>query len=252
MSDQTSTASTQPFTDSAESDAVPESLLLKHKTEANRPPSQARIPRKSDPRTPPPSRPFPPLAPAPLALPIQDLADAFASVSLATSPNARLVLACPTGSSPDGSGSVIIPLPTSIGGWDTVDIVQRTRDVDFVLDLPFWVQTKVEPPFELIPQRLKCRIYYDPVNDECLFVNESVGKIHLTPLTPAGDGPSRLGIYSTRVVSPGIWSRRESLRRSPHRSSHRSPRQSPHRSSHWSPHRSRRRSRKGDNPGQSA
>ncbi len=67
-----------------------------------------------------------------------------------------------------------------------VGVVQRTRDVDFVIDIPFWVRGFREPS-QLICEQLRCRIYYDPASDDCLLVNESDGHIHLTRLAPVGD-----------------------------------------------------------------
>ena len=151
-----------------------------------------------------PPHPRPPPTPAPLNIPIEELTKAFANASLATLPDARLVLACPTGSSPDGSESVIIPLPRGIGGWDTVGVVQRTRDVDFVIDFPFWVRSRVEP-FDLKCEQLKCRIYYNPASDDCLLVNEPWGHIYLTPLAPVGDDPLCLARFDHCVVLPGMW-----------------------------------------------
>jgi hypothetical protein len=155
-----------------------------------------------------PSRPLSPPAPATPTFPLEELSNAFANASLASLPDARLVLACPTGSSPDGSDSVNVPLPRGIGfgGWDTVGVVQRIRDVDFVINLPFWVQNKVKPS-ERKCEQLKCRLYYDPSSDDCLLVNESGGHIHLTRLGPTGDDqPLACLARSDRyVVSPGVW-----------------------------------------------
>ncbi|KAL2258532.1 hypothetical protein VTK26DRAFT_8129 [Humicola hyalothermophila] len=96
------------------------------------------------------------------------------------------------------------PLPRGVGSWDTVGVVQRTRDVDFVIDLPFLVQSKVEP-FDWICEQLKCRLYYDPTSDDCLLVNESWGHIYLTHLAPAGDEQRCLARSDHYVVLLGVW-----------------------------------------------
>lgn len=112
------------------------------------------------------------------------------------------LLACPH--SPDGSKSVIIHLPENVGGWGTVGVVQRTRDIDFVISLPFWLQSTVEP-FQLVREQLGCRIYYDPASDDCLLINESGGLIFLTRLATPGYDKRPLLRHEHSVVSPGIW-----------------------------------------------
>ncbi|KAL2173947.1 kinase-like domain-containing protein [Thermothelomyces heterothallicus CBS 202.75] len=203
--------STQPFTDSAEvrrraGVAAPEPQdreeLAPQPLQAAPEPRQHT--REAKPPGPPSPHPHLPSAPTPLNFPIEELAEAFANASLATLPDARLVIACPTGSSPGGPDSLIIPLPRGIGGWDTVGVVQRTSDVDFVIDLPFWVQSKVKP-FEWKCEQLKCRLYYDPASDDCLLVNESWGHIYLTRLAPAGVDQPCLARSDRYVVSPGVW-----------------------------------------------
>jgi len=209
-------ASTQPFTDSAEARrragvAAPEPVPQPLQPTADEPLPPAPMPHHHihdtsppEPPLPHPPPPLPPPAPTPLDFPIEGLAEAFANASLATLPDARLVLASPAGSSPDGSDSVIIPLPGGIGGWDTVGIVQRTRDVDFVIDLPFWIQSKTKP-FQWTREQLQCRLYYDPASDDCLLVNESLGHMYLTRLVPAGDDQPCLSRFDRYVVSPGVW-----------------------------------------------
>lgn len=209
-------ASTQPFTNSAEVrrragvatlEPVPQPL----QPTPNEPAPQLATGPRQRPHgvgLPQPSPTYPPhpphLAFTPLDFPVKKLAEAFANASLATLPDARLVLACPAGNPPDGSNSVIIPLSGGIGSWDTVGVVQRTCDVDFVIDLPFWVQSKIKPS-QLTCEQLKCRLYYDPTSDDCLLVNESPGYIYLTPLVPTGNDQLYLAQFDHYIVSPGIW-----------------------------------------------
>ncbi|KAK4238423.1 kinase-like domain-containing protein [Achaetomium macrosporum] len=125
-------ASTHPFADSAE--------LWRRAAEASSRISSAAL------------YPPPPLPPLSSNLPIRELTEAFTNASLATVPDARLALACPRSS--EGSDSVIIPLPGSVGGWDMIGVVQRTRDVDFAIHMPFWIRGFREPS-QLICEQLR-------------------------------------------------------------------------------------------------
>ncbi|KAK4141207.1 kinase-like domain-containing protein [Dichotomopilus funicola] len=190
MSGYTSISSTQPFTDSAEvRRQAGVTLPIPQQGEAPQPPGEQ-----------------PQLIPTTLAShnsPLEELAGAFADASLATLPDARLALAWPASNAPDGPNSVIVPLTKDIAGWNTVGVVQRTQDVDFVIDIPFWSQNNFT--LELQRRQLKCRLYYDPVSDDCLLVNESSGGIHLTPVPPTGNDRPILARDDRYVVSPGVW-----------------------------------------------
>ncbi|KAK3319577.1 kinase-like domain-containing protein [Cercophora scortea] len=191
-------ASTQPFTDSAEVRRRAGVVAPEHQNQpaADRDTkvnvsNQNILPVQTQAQAPPP-----------LNLPIEELTKAFANASLATLPDARLVFACPY--SPDSLDSVIIPLPVGVGGWDTVGVVQRTRDVDFAISLPFWIRSTVQP-FPLVREQLRCRIYYNPVSDDCLLINDSDGHIDLARLVPPGGSKQRLARSQDHVVSPGVW-----------------------------------------------
>lgn len=215
MSGDPSTAPTQPFTDSAEvrrraGIASPEPRDRDQSAASPLQPTDGPIQPGGWPRQHAlqacavPSRP--PAVSTPLDFPTEELAEALANASLTTSPNARLVFACPTNSSLDGPGSVIIPLPKGIGGWDTIGVIQRTCDVDFVIDFPFWIRSEAEPlnwKFE----QLKCRLYFDPTNDDCLLINESSGHVYLTRLATTGSDLHQTCLTQSRrcVISPGVW-----------------------------------------------
>lgn len=102
MSGQTSIGTTQPFTDSAEVRRCAGVTLPILPQDQEAPEEQ------------------PELVPTALAShnsPLDELAEAVTNASLTTTlPDARLVFACPAGSTPDGSDPVIIRLPKDIAG----------------------------------------------------------------------------------------------------------------------------------------
>ncbi|KAK3311689.1 uncharacterized protein B0T15DRAFT_82885 [Chaetomium strumarium] len=117
-------ASAQPFTDSAEARrragvAAPEPAPQPLQPTADEPLPPAPMPHHHIHDTSPSEPPLPPPTSRPLDFPIEGLAEVFANASLATLPDARLVLASPAGISRDGSDPVIIPLP---GGYRRLGI----------------------------------------------------------------------------------------------------------------------------------
>lgn len=71
------------------------------------------------------------------------------------------------------------------------------------MDIPFWLKNYFTSERER--QQLRCRLVYDPVSDDCLLVNESIGHIHITPVPPTGADRPRLAHNDRYVVSPGVW-----------------------------------------------
>ncbi|KAK2055568.1 kinase-like protein [Colletotrichum caudatum] len=139
---------------------------------------------------------------APVSLELTEVIEAFANASLASLPNARLIFACCR--QPRNTDSAMIPLPHNIGGWNMVGVVQSTHDVNFTLCVPL-----DDPPCEpkstrLIPLQLRCSIYYDPSDDDCVLVNKSCVSFCLTSLCSSTTS-RRLSYDQTVVIKPGMW-----------------------------------------------
>ncbi|KAH0430369.1 hypothetical protein CcaCcLH18_07881 [Colletotrichum camelliae] len=138
----------------------------------------------------------------PSNLELAELIKAFTNASLASLPDARLILASPR--RPAHADSAIVPLPHNVGGWDMVGIVQRTHDVNFTLCIPYYDRPCETVSTPLIPMQLQCSIYYNPANDDCALVNNSYMDIYLTCLS-SPTTRKRLLCDQTRVIGPGMW-----------------------------------------------
>ena len=142
------------------------------------------------------------LAITPADLEVDQLTAAFTDISLASVPDARLVIAHPpwTGL----QNPAVIRLPQSVGGWDVVGVVQRTHDVRLIIDLPYHdPPTRASNP-RLVPMRLQCSVYYDPIDDDCVLVNYSGSDLYLSDLGPGG-GRTCVASMNSVVIAPGIW-----------------------------------------------
>ncbi|GKT61152.1 serine/threonine protein kinase [Colletotrichum tofieldiae] len=135
-------------------------------------------------------------------LELAELIKAFTNASLASLPDARLILASPR--RPADADSAIVPLPHNVGGWDMVGIVQRTQDVNFTLCIPYYDSPCETVATRLIPMQLQCSIYYNPANDDCVLINKSYTDIYLTCLS-SPTTRKRLSCDQTRVIRPGMW-----------------------------------------------
>ncbi|KAK1975277.1 kinase-like domain-containing protein [Colletotrichum cereale] len=124
-------------------------------------------------------------------LELAELIKAFTNASLASLPDARLILA--SSRRPADADSAIVPLPHNVGGWDMVGVVQRTHDVNFTLCIPYY-----NPPCD------KCSIYYNPANDDCVLINNSYADICLASLSPPASR-KRLSYDQAQVIRPGMW-----------------------------------------------
>lgn len=117
-------------------------------------------------------------------------------------PDARLVLAYPQWSKLNSSAT--ISFPTTIDSRSVIGVVQRTKDVRFNVQLPFYDPPCTNPSPRFIPFRLDCNIFYDPASDACLLENRSNVGIRLTAL---GSEPvhTHLSFGDTHAVEPGMW-----------------------------------------------
>ncbi|KAF6798864.1 serine/threonine protein kinase [Colletotrichum musicola] len=191
-----SDASTQPFSDTPElqrrleraaaaADADTDTDIL-HADDAGipRPVITGFVPRPTDRTTPPAS--------------VAELSEALRKASLASPPDARLILAHYHQLQPTDRDPAAISLPqTIVGRQDLVGVVQRTQDVCFTLSIPFH-----DHPGQLPP--LTCHVYYDPASDDCVIVNKSKPGVFLTGICPNHDRTS-LPVDQGRVVQPGTW-----------------------------------------------
>ncbi|KAL2756521.1 hypothetical protein ACRALDRAFT_1069326 [Sodiomyces alcalophilus JCM 7366] len=199
--------STQPFSNSAEwqgrLDRARTGLL-------GSPPALSSTPSELDHKL-APTRRESEIKPAPRTADPQlaELREAFRNASLASSLDARLVVAYPprrSGRNDDSiTDSAVIRLPWGAGDWDMVGVVQRTHDVDFTISLPFYDRSYDTPPPHLIPHSLRCRLYYDPAKDDCLLVNRSDTPIYLSCLDSMGSSRDHVLTGQNRVVGPGMW-----------------------------------------------
>lgn len=132
---------------------------------------------------------------------ITKLTEAFANATLTSVPDARLVLA--HSSWPEAMDPAVIRLPQSVGGWDMIGVVQRTHDVRFTFNLPFYNPPCDPPNRRLMPLYLCCNIYYNPANDGCFLENKSIISIYLRSL----DLKSKVRLKSKEggMIKPGLW-----------------------------------------------
>ncbi|KAK1514244.1 serine/threonine protein kinase-20 [Colletotrichum abscissum] len=98
----------------------------------------------------------------------------------------------------------MIPLPHKIGGWNMVGVIQRTQDVNFTLCVPL-----NDPPCDLrptrfIPLQVRCSVYYNPADDDCVLINKSCVDFYLTSLC-SPTSRRRLSYDQTEVIKPGMW-----------------------------------------------
>ncbi|KDN69570.1 putative serine/threonine protein kinase-20 [Colletotrichum sublineola] len=139
---------------------------------------------------------------APVNVELTEVIEAFANASLASLPDARLIFACCR--QPRNTDSAMIPLPHKIGGWNMVGVVQRTHDVNFTLCVPLDGPPCDPKSTRLIPLQLRCSIYYDPADDDCVLVNKSCVSFYLTSLC-SSTIRRRLSYDQTVVIKPGMW-----------------------------------------------
>ncbi|KAF6814890.1 serine/threonine protein kinase [Colletotrichum plurivorum] len=191
-----SDASTQPFSDTPElqrrleraaaaADADADTDIL-HTDDAGipRPVISGFVPRSMDRTTPPAS--------------VAELSGALRKASLASPPDARLILAHYHQLQPTDRDPAAISLPhTIVGRRDLVGVVQRTQDVCFTFSIPFHDHPDQLPP-------LTCHIYYDPASDDCVIVNKSKAGVFLTGICP-NHNRTPLPVNQALVVQPGTW-----------------------------------------------
>ncbi|KAL4408448.1 serine/threonine protein kinase-20 [Colletotrichum abscissum] len=137
--------------------------------------------------------------PTPGSLELTEVIEAFSNASLASLPEARLIFACHR--QPRNTDSAMIPLPHKIGGWNMVGVIQRTQDVNFTLCVPL-----NDPPCDprltrFIPLQVRCSVYYDPANDDCVLINKSCVDFYLTSLC-SPTSRRRLSYDQTEVIKP--------------------------------------------------
>ena len=130
------------------------------------------------------------------------LTEAFNAASLASPPNTRLVISSSRWANFGGSSAV--RLPSAIGAWDLVSVVQRTHDVHFAVSLPIESPPDGPPNPHFTPINLRFNVYYDPGNDSCVLGNRINQDILLSRL---GAEAARIRVepQGHRAVSPGLW-----------------------------------------------
>ncbi|KAK1703143.1 kinase-like domain-containing protein [Colletotrichum lupini] len=133
---------------------------------------------------------------------VAELTEALTSATLASAPDARLVLACPHW--PRGADPASVRLAESADGWDVVGVVQRTHDVNFTICLPFYDDPYELPPRRAIPHYLRCILYYEPANDDCVLLNQSLTDIYLIRLGSTMCR-ARMSYDQTQIIRPGLW-----------------------------------------------
>ncbi|KAK1711261.1 kinase-like domain-containing protein [Colletotrichum acutatum] len=134
---------------------------------------------------------------------VAELTEALTSATLASAPDAWLVLACPHW--PRGADPASVRLAESADGWDVVGVVQRTHDVNFTICLPFYDDPYELPSRRAIPHYLRCILYYEPANDDCVLLNQSLTDIYLIRLGSTMCR-ARMSYDQTQIIWPGLWS----------------------------------------------
>lgn len=121
------------------------------------------------------------------------------SISL---PDARLVVAYPSWSGQ--TNPAIVPLPQNTYSYGMFGVLQRTQDVSFGIQIPFYNDSSVPPSTRSIPFRFECNIFYSPASDACLLENRSLMDIILMNQN-SDQELSRLSWGQTQIVMPGFW-----------------------------------------------
>lgn len=121
------------------------------------------------------------------------------SISL---PDARLVVAYPSWSGQ--TNPAIVPLPQNTYSCGMFGVLQRTQDVSFRIQIPFYNHSSVPPSTRSIPFRLECNIFYSPASDACLLENRSLMDIILMNEN-SDQKVRRLSWGQTQLVVPGFW-----------------------------------------------
>lgn len=147
-----------------------------------------------------------PVVRTPASLSMEQLIEIFDRASLECSPPPRLLIARarqPGDKESDQEGA-LIPLPHCVADWIMTGVVQRTRDVDFVISVPY-ISSFNENAIRNSKQKyLTMNICYDPERDECELINRSHTAISVTGLWPPRTQDS-LRPKGRTNISPGIW-----------------------------------------------
>lgn len=126
----------------------------------------------------------------------EQLSELFADISLTS--NARIVLSHPDWAHP--KTTTMVELPKLSDDWNMAAVTQQARDVRMHIQMPYDPPTDKYPldsPFEL-----DCSIYYDPIDNSCLFQNATPCDIMLENIS--GELNCLEYLQSTCIL-PGFW-----------------------------------------------